>query len=98
MKTLMKIVKTMVNAGSRLCAFVRWAEFASPLLLVVDSVTVSSEMKGQTMAGLLLVSVSFLCFSVPSVFFVPRLPLSLFPSVALASVCSGGKGWNQSRG
>ena len=31
---LLKTVKTMVNAGSRLYAFVRWAEFASPLLLV----------------------------------------------------------------
>ena len=47
MKTLMKIVKTMVNAGSRLCAFVRWVEFASPFLLVSDSVTFSSEMKEQ---------------------------------------------------
>nr|TKR85703.1 hypothetical protein D5086_0000243240 [Populus alba] len=37
----------MVNAGSRLCAFVRWVEFTSPLLLVSDSVTFSSEMKEQ---------------------------------------------------
>ena len=44
---LLKTVKTMVNAGSRLYAFVRWAEFTSPLPLVWDSVTFSSEMKGQ---------------------------------------------------
>jgi len=31
---LLKTVKTMVNAGSRLCAFVRWFELASPMLLV----------------------------------------------------------------
>nr|TKR71188.1 hypothetical protein D5086_0000303280 [Populus alba] len=44
---LLKTVKTMVNAGSRLCAFVRWVEFASPLLLVLYSATFSSVMKGQ---------------------------------------------------
>ncbi|KAJ6865352.1 hypothetical protein NC651_035815 [Populus alba x Populus x berolinensis] len=44
---LLKTVKTMVNVGSRLFAFIRWAEFASPLLLVLDSVTFSFEMKGQ---------------------------------------------------
>ena len=52
----------------------------------------------KTVATMVLVSVAFLCFSVPSVFFVPSLPLSLFPLVALASVCSGGRGCNQSRG
>jgi len=31
---LLKTVKTMVNAGSRLCAFVRWFELAPPMLLV----------------------------------------------------------------
>lgn len=31
---LLKTVKTMVNAGSRLCAFARWFELASPMLLV----------------------------------------------------------------
>jgi hypothetical protein len=40
-------VRTMVNPGSRLCAFVRWVEFASPLLLVLYFLTFSSEMKGQ---------------------------------------------------
>nr|TKS13512.1 hypothetical protein D5086_0000052650 [Populus alba] len=44
---LLKTVKAMVNAGSCLCAFVRWAEFASPLLLVSDSTTFCSKMEGQ---------------------------------------------------
>lgn len=77
---LLKTVKTMVNAGSRLCAFVRWAEFASPLLLVLDSVTFSSEMKGQRQwwgcSSSLCRSSAFLspqfCFSFP-------VSLSLFP-------------------
>jgi hypothetical protein len=78
---LLKTVKTMVNAGSRLCAFVRWAEFASPLLLVLDSVTFSSEMKGQRQwwgcSSSLCRSSAFLspqfCFSFP-------VSLSLFPA------------------
>jgi len=77
---LLKTVKTMANAGSRLCAFVRWAEFASSLLLVLDSVTFSSEMKGQRRwwgcSSSLCRSSTFLS---PQFFFAPSLPLSVSP-------------------
>jgi len=64
---LLKTVKTMVNAGSRLCAFVGWVEFASPFLLVFIFCHLQFWDEGtKTMVGLILVSVSFLCFFSPS--------------------------------
>jgi len=77
---LLKTVKTMVNASSRLYAFVRWVEFASPMLLVFIFYHLQFWDEGtKTMVGLILVSVSFLCF-----FSVSRFPCYFFLSYSFS--------------
>jgi len=83
-------VRTMVNAGSRLCAFVHWVEFASPLLLVLYFLTFSSEMKGQRRwwgcSSSMCHTSTFLS---PKFFFVPSLLFSLFPQFLVSFAFRG---------